>query len=298
MGNITTGGTGKTPVVEFIARYLREKGKRAAIVSRGYAARIRQGESAEESLCNDEHLLFQENIPDIPSILHKDRVKGGLEAIQRFQAECLVLDDGFQHLRLQRDLDIVIIDALNPFGFGQVLPRGLLREPLSGLKRSGVFVLSHVDQCSSDEVRSITDRLHEIAGHVPIVETIHKPVWIESAKGNTRLDIHCLEGKKVFAFCAIGNPLSFRKSIEGLGAELSAFRAFPDHHVYTDCELKQLQAEAQRVKPDAIVITQKDKVKVKNSLDMWSFPLWTLKIEICIVKGLDVFEDKINAVLN
>ena len=299
VGNITTGGTGKTPLVEYIARYIQGKGKKVAILSRGYAANLRQASgSLSKNNCNDEYLLFKENIPDIPNLLNKDRLKSGLEAINRFQAECLVLDDGFQHLQVARDLDIVIIDALNPFGFEHMIPRGLLREPLEGLKRADMIILSHADQCSSDKVVFITDRLREITGDVPVIETVHKPICLESAKDTTKLDIDCLCGKRVFAFCAIGNPASFRKSIENLGAGIAGFRVFPDHHVYTPSELQKLNAEAQSIKPDAIVITQKDRVKIGNNLGIWDFPLWTLKIEVRIVNGCEIFENKINAILN
>ena len=299
VGNITVGGTGKTPVVEHIARYLRAKGKRVAILSRGYAANIRQETTfPDKNICNDEYLLFKENIPDVPHLLNKSRVKGGREAIKRFQAECLVLDDGFQHLRLARDLNIVIVDALNPFGHEQIIPRGMLREPLEGLKRANMILLSHVDQCSRDKITVITNRLRKITGGVPVIETVHKPICLESAKDATKLDIHCLRGKRVFVFCAIGNPVSFRKSIEGLGAEIAGIRVFPDHHVYTLSELQGLNAEAQSMKPDAIVITQKDRVKIGNNLSIWDFPVWTLKIEICVVNGREIFENKINAILN
>ena len=299
VGNITMGGTGKTPVVEYIARYLHKKGKRVAILSRGYAANIKQANRTQpKGVFNDEYLLFKENIPDIPNLLNKDRIKSGLEAIKNFQAEYLLLDDGFQHLRMERNLNIVIIDALNPFGHNHVLPRGMLREPVEELKRADMFMLTHVDQGNRDTVSSIIDRLSEIAGYVPVVETVHKPICLESANDATQLDINCLNGKKVFAFCAIGNPVSFRKSIEILGADVLDFRVFPDHHVYTPFELRKLNEAAQRIKPEAIIITQKDRVKIKNHLTLWDFPLWTLKMEISIVKGYEIFENKINAILN
>ncbi|HHT9129635.1 MAG TPA: tetraacyldisaccharide 4'-kinase [Candidatus Brocadiaceae bacterium] len=299
VGNITMGGTGKTPVVEYIARYLQKKGKRAAILSRGYAANIKQANSTQpKGVFNDEFLLFKENIPDIPGLLNKDRIRSGLEAIKNFQAEYLLLDDGFQHLRLERDLDIVIIDALNPFGYEHVLPQGMLREPVEELKRADMLILTHVDQCNHDTVKAIVNRLSAIAGHVPVVETVHKPICLESAKDATQLDINYLYGKRVLAFCAIGNPVSFRKSIETLGAEVLDFRVFPDHHVYTPSELRKLNEAAQRIKPEAIIITQKDKVKIKNHLALWTFPLLALKMEISIVKGYEIFENKINAILN
>lgn len=293
------GGTGKTPIVEYISRYLQKKGKRVAILSRGYAATLRQENSfLAKNVCNDEYLLFQENIPDIPNLLNKDRVKTGLEAIEHFQAEYLLLDDGFQHIRLARDLDIVIIDALNPFGYEHMVPRGMLREPLKELRRANLIFITHADQCSHDKIRSIIDRLDKIAGHVPVVETVHKPICLESLQDAGTLDITWLHGKRVFAFCAIGNPLSFRKSIESLGGKLLGFRVFPDHHVYTSSELRELNAEARRSVPDAIIITQKDKVKMRNTSGIWDYPLWTLKMEISIVKGCEIFENKINAILN
>ena len=299
VGNITMGGTGKTPVVEYIAKYLQEKGKRVAILSRGYAATIKQENSSlAENVCNDEYLLFQENIPNIPHLLNKNRVKSGLEAIRRFQAEYLLLDDGFQHIHLAKDLNIVTIDALNPFGHEHIVPRGMLREPLEELRRADMIMLTRVNQCSHDEIQSIIDRLREVARHVPVVETVHKPICLESLADAARLDIHCLHGKKVFAFCAIGNPVSFRKSIESLGGELLGFRVFPDHHVYTSSELRGLNTEALRIRPDAIIITQKDKVKIKNVRNLWDFPLWTLKMGVRIVKGYEIFENKINAILH
>lgn len=298
VGNITLGGTGKTPLVEYLARYLQEKGKKGAILSRGYAAAIRQksGDSAHNA-CNDEYLVFRENIPYIPNLLNKDRVTAGLEAIRDFQADCLLLDDGFQHLRLERDLDIVIVDALNPFGYNYLSPRGMLREPLDALKRADVIVLTHVDQCSQDTIDRVIDRLRKIAGHIPVVKTVHKPVCLETQQG-LRLDVQGLAGKKVFAFCAIGNPVSLKKSIENLGAKVLGFRTFPDHHAYSLNDLKKLNEESQRLMPDAIITTQKDKVKIKNDDVAWGIPLWTLKMEIRILEGCGILESKIDAVFN
>ncbi|MGQ3684783.1 MAG: tetraacyldisaccharide 4'-kinase [Candidatus Loosdrechtia sp.] len=298
VGNITIGGTGKTPVVEYVSKYLRGKGKRVAILSRGYASRIKQNNSSFEDACNDEYLLLRENIPDVPNLLHKDRVKTGLKAIQYFNAEYLVLDDGFQHLRLIRDIDMVVIDALNPFGYEEIIPCGMLREPLRDLGRAGMIILTHVDQCGHDKVRFIIGRLNKLAEDVPVIQTVHKPVCLELVDNASSLDVCYLYGKRVFAFCAIGNPVSFRKSIEGLGCVLLGFRIFPDHHIYTVSELKELNSEAQRNKPDAIIITQKDKVKIKNVQGIWDFPVWVLKMEIGIIKGNEIFENKLNTLLN
>ncbi|MCF6157213.1 MAG: tetraacyldisaccharide 4'-kinase [wastewater metagenome] len=298
VGNITMGGTGKTPVVEYISKYLQKKGKRVAILSRGYAARIKQNNQRDEGVCNDEHLLLRENIPEVMNLLNKDRVKSGLEAIQHFKAECLLLDDGFQHLRLARDLDIVIIDALNPFGYEQIIPRGMLREPLKELRRASMIMLTHVDQCGYGRINFIASRLQEFAKHIPVIQTVHKPIHLESIESDQVFDVSNLNGRRVFAFCAIGNPASFRKSIEDLGAKLTGFHIFPDHHIYTSSELRALNREAQSSRPDMIIITQKDKVKIMDNINIWDIPVRVLKVEICIIKGQEIFENTINAILN
>lgn len=300
IGNITTGGTGKTPLIEYISKFILSRGQRKiAILSRGYAAKItKENVSKGCKVFNDEYLVLAENIPGIPVLLNSNRVKSGLKAIEWLQTEYIILDDGFQHIRLARDLEIVIIDALNPFGYEYLIPRGLLREPLEGLKRADMIVLTHVDQCHPEMIGTIIKRLMKIASNISIVETIHKPIYVESIKNRTRFDTSCLHGKKVFAFCALGNPYSFRKNLESLGAELLDFRIFPDHHIYTTSDLNMLNAEARRINPDVIVTTQKDNVKLKDTLQLWDFPLWMLKIEICIVKGKEIFEEKMNQLFN
>lgn len=299
VGNITTGGTGKTPVVEYLAKYAGKKGKRVIIISRGYAPMMQQGKNAASSeMCNDEHLLFKENIPGIMNILGKDRVKSGWEAINRRQAECLLLDDGFQHLRLSRDMDIVLIDTLEPFGYEYTLPRGLLREPLKGLRRSDLFLLTHTDQISPEKKQTIINRLREIARDVPVIESIHKPVRLVLTTDEKSFGTEWLAGKKVFAFCAIGNPLSFRKSLESLGAILAGFHEFPDHHAYTPSDLHILNGEARCASPDAVVITQKDRVKLGKDIARWTLPVVTLKMEICITKGSEILHKKLDEKLN
>lgn len=299
IGNITTGGTGKTPVVEYLAKYAEKKGKRVVIISRGYASKLQQGKNTvKNEMCNDEFLLFKENIPDIVNILGKDRVKSGREAINRHRAECLLLDDGFQHLRLARDLNIVLIDALEPFGYEHVLPRGFLREPLEGLRRADIFLLTHTDQISDEKKQVIIHRLNNVARNIPIIESIHKPVCLESENNEKSFNVTWLKGKKIFAFCAIGNPLSFRKSLKSLGAVLLDFHEFPDHHAYTPSDIKALNDEAKRICPNAFIITQKDRVKLGKHVNSWAFPLLTLKMEICITKGNECLDSTLNKIMN
>src|SRR5947209_3482800 len=169
VGNLTVGGTGKTPCVEYVARFFRRMELSVAILSRGYGA---------EHGPNDEALVLEENLPDVPHLQGADRVTLARTAVEELESEVLVLDDGFQHRRLARDLDIVLIDATNPWGHGYLLPRGLLRESPRGLKRAGVVMLTRCDQVSGDEVKRIRERVGQLAPQAAVVETIHRPAGL------------------------------------------------------------------------------------------------------------------------
>ncbi|MGR3311422.1 MAG: tetraacyldisaccharide 4'-kinase [Candidatus Brocadiales bacterium] len=301
IGNITMGGTGKTPMVEFVARYLSGKGKKVAILSRGYAG-VRSSEfgvRSEESFVNDEYLVLSENLPDIPNLLGKDRVKNAATAIGKYDAQCLILDDGFQHWKLERNLDIVVIDALNPFGFERLIPQGTLREPLRNLRRAHIFVLSHCDQCPQDSLDLIKQRLKQINDNAPIVETVHAPSHLESLYDHVNRETSWLNGKRVYAFCGLGNPESFKLTLKGLGARVSKFDYFPDHHFYNQAELDGIIKEAEGLGAEAIITTQKDGVKIKTlNTRVGAYcntPLLVLKIEVRILKGKDALCKMLNA---
>ena len=168
IGNITTGGTGKTPLVEFSVKYINKTGKKVAILSRGYGGNNSSQESNE--IVNDECLALRENLQDVPVLAGKDRVKSGEKAISDFGVDCVILDDGFQHFKLMRDLDIVVIDALNPFGGGNLIPRGSLREPLKNLKRADLFIISHSNQSNGQSIKSIYTTLNRINSDAPVCE--------------------------------------------------------------------------------------------------------------------------------
>lgn len=320
IGNITMGGTGKTPMVEFVAKYLSEKGKKVAILSRGYASRVMSQESGvkgkdsglkthDSRLTNDEYLVLSENLPDIPNLLGKNRVKSARTAIGEYGAECLILDDGFQHWGLERNLDIVVIDALNPFDLERLIPQGALREPLQNLRRAHIFVLSHCDQCLQSSLDLIKRRLKQVNDNAPIVETVHYPVQLCSLNqpasgGETLLSTEWLNGKRIYAFCALGNPESFRLTLNGLGARVSKFTCFPDHHFYKQGELDVIIREAESLGAEAIITTQKDGVKIKSlnpPLPPFSkggmvgiIPLLVLKIEVRVVSGKDALESALS----
>ncbi len=242
IGNITMGGTGKTPLVEFSARYLQGKGKKVAILSRGYGSHNHavvnektpdDGSFNTRDFVNDEYLTLRENLKEVPILLGKDRVQIGKEAVRDYGVDYLILDDGFQHLRIKRDLDIVVIDSINPFAGEHLIPRGALREPLENLSRADLFVLSHCNQSDEDTLKTIYTKLHRINADIPVCESIHKPVHIENVKDNSLFEPAWLNGKRIYGLCAIGNPESFAATLKELGADLIRFRIFQDHHFFT-----------------------------------------------------------------
>jgi len=294
IGNITTGGTGKTPFVEFTAKYLNEVGKRVAILSRGYGGNKSSREDSEN--VNDECLTLRENLRDVPVLVDKDRVASGEKAISDYGVDCLILDDGFQHLKLRRDLDIVIIDSLNPFGGENLIPRGTLREPLRNLGRADLFVISHCNQSDEQTIKSIYTRLNQINPHAPVCESAHRPIFIENITDGSTLEPEWLKGKMIYGLSAIGNPESFALTLKELEADLIRHRVFSDHHVYTKEEIDDVISEARSLGADAIVVTQKDIVKIRK-MNIKDANILSLKIEIQVTKGIKFFEKAIGTVL-
>ena len=297
VGNITTGGTGKTPFIEYIATYIKGKGINVAILSRGYGARTKENETF-----NDEHLMLTENLKDIPNLMGSDRFKTGNLAIEEYKANCLLLDDGFQHIRLNRQLDIVLINALNPFGYENILPRGFLREPLKNLNRADMFVITHTDLCTEEELKAIQERLNKINNQVPVIRSIHQPLHIKDFKNDVTLPMEWLNKKSVYAFCAIGNPDSFSRLLQLNSASVIKFKIFEDHYFYEKDDLTVMIKEAEQMGAEAIVTTQKDKVKIlkivtKDELHAHSIPLCIIKIAIKITEGRETAEKIIDKTL-
>jgi len=287
VGNLTLGGTGKTPCVEYVARFYRREGLRVAILSRGYGSVGGR---------NDEALVLEENLPDVPHLQGPDRVVLARTAIEELESEVLILDDGFQHRRLRRDLDLVLVDATNPWGHGHLFPRGLLREPPRSLRRAGAILLTRCDQVDEAALRSLRETVQNVAPNVAIVETTHRPVEMINSERLTALLNELCRGP-VAAFCGIGNPDAFRKTLQNLGASLEAFRAFPDHHDYTRVDVESLRAWAgQQAKDCVIVTTQKDLVKLRLA-KVGGRPLWALQICLHVEVGQAALDRKLQEVL-
>ena len=213
VGNITAGGTGKTPLVAWLAHWLRRRGLHVVLISRGYKARRQRP--------NDEALELQQRLPDVPHLQNPDRVAAARAAIAVLGCDVIVLDDAFQHRRIHRDLDIVLIDALEPFGYRHVLPRGLLREPLARLARAHVIGLSRADAVDAAHRAALQDEIHQLAPRAAWLELAHRPDTLVNAAGDTQA-VTRLQGRRVAAFCGIGNPDAFRCSLESLGYTIAA----------------------------------------------------------------------------
>ncbi len=288
VGNITLGGTGKTPMVAWVAQWYRRYGIRVAIVSRGYAA--------PKGVPNDEALELGRYLPDVPHLQQADRLAAALAAIRDHQAQIIILDDGFQHRRLHRDLDLVLIDALEPFGFDHVFPRGMLREPVSELRRADVVVLSRAELLERDEREEIRRRVLRHNSRVVWAETTHAPQYLVNYRGE-REAIRLLRRQPVAAFCGIGNPAAFRFTLESCGYRVIAFQEFPDHHPYTPADFERLAQWAKSLNVKALLCTQKDLVKIPLE-QVGDRPLWAIAVEIEIVRGSHELETKLQSLLS
>ncbi len=299
VGNITVGGTGKTPLVVWLCNLITQSPKlktqncKCAILTRGYKAR-----SKENADFKDEIAILAENCPDVEVIVNPDRVAGAAEAIDKYAAKILIMDDGFQHRRLARDLDIAAIDATQPFGYGKLLPAGLLREPVSSLKRAGALVITRCDQIADAELDELERKLRTTRSDMIIARSIHAPVYAKSMD-NKEISIEQLKGKKVFAFCGIGNPDAFLNTIKDIGAELAGSKVYDDHYHYTNACLADISERAGELGVDLILTTQKDWTKVisnfKSQISDFKSPLpfAYLAIEIKFLTG----EDKLTALI-
>lgn len=280
VGNITTGGTGKTPVVAFLANWFRDAGLKVGLLSRGYKSLTSQ--------VNDEKLVLDQLCPGLPHWLNSDRIQSAKQAVHEAGCEMLVLDDAFQHRRIRRDLDIVLIDALNPWGYGHCLPRGLLREPVSSIRRADLVFITRADLVHADELTAIRAELVRHQHVATVVELAFKPTSLVNCEGESRSLIEVV-GKRCVGFCGIGNPASFDQTLRRLGANVVDFVAFPDHHHFSEANLEQLAERAKFLSADILLATQKDLVKL-NTARIGGLPCWAVTIGPKIIRGDQVLE--------
>lgn len=251
VGNITTGGTGKTPAVIKIVKKLRSMEKKVAVISRGYGGsykgiKIINPDLDDSADVGDEPLLMARQLGGVPVVVSRDRHKGGLNLCSSGRYDFIILDDGFQHLRLQRDLDLVLIDSNLPFGNGHLLPMGILREPLSALKRADAFMLTRLNKLSN--VSALSSFLAKINPEAPIFKSYHKPVGLKVLKDSTLRDetVDFINGKKIIAFAGIANPGSFFEMITGMNGIIIKKKVFDDHEPFDTNDLELLDESVVR----------------------------------------------------
>jgi tetraacyldisaccharide 4'-kinase len=283
VGNLTVGGVGKTPMVEWIARWLRASGVRVVILSRGYGA--------EQGAVNDEALELELALPDVPHLQNPDRAASATVAVEELASQLLLLDDGFQHRRLARDLDIVLLDASEPFGFEHVLPRGTLREPVAGLRRANVIVLSRADMMDAAAREAVRRRALSFNPAAVWCEVQHRPVALVDSQG-ADYPLEQLQGRRIGAFCGIGNPAGFRHTLEALKCQVVAWKEFPDHHNYSRDDVDQLARSMREAGVEAVVCTRKDLVKLRVPA-IGGVPLRAVAVQLQFERG----EDEVKAAL-
>jgi tetraacyldisaccharide 4'-kinase len=284
VGNITVGGTGKTPVVMALARGLREKGISVAILSRGYKGRKPSGPLVSDGKnillspgeSGDEPFLMAQTLRVIPVLAGRDRFENGQMALQQFGVRVLILDDGYQHLRLHRDLNILLIDSQIGFGDQTLLPRGILREPLAYLRRAHVFLLTKAEQPGT--YQQLETILHEINPSSRVFHSHYEPTGLISPEGKWE-ELHSLQGKRVLAVSGIANPNYFYSLLKRCGMTILGEMVLPDHYFYTARDLISIQEKVRNL--DWVVTTEKDMVKLKI-LNIDYLPIRALRIELRI----------------
>ncbi|QDT63646.1 tetraacyldisaccharide 4'-kinase [Calycomorphotria hydatis] len=276
VGNLTTGGTGKTPVVAYLANWFRARGGRVGLLSRGY------GNSTDDDSGNDEKRVLDQHCDGIPHWQDRNRVRIARRAISE-GANVLVLDDGFQHRKLDRDIDLVLIDATNPWGFDSLLPRGLLREPVGSLKRAGIVAITRADQVDPFSLNAIEDRVRGINPSVTIVHIAFEVTGLINANGE-QIEREQIGELTWAAFCGIGNPTGFERTLESIGCVPSSMTIFPDHHHFTGLSLARIVDAARVAGANAIICTEKDLVKIDRD-QLAGLPLWAVRIEARVTQG-------------
>ncbi|MDY4696663.1 tetraacyldisaccharide 4'-kinase [Selenomonas sp. WCA-380-WT-3B 3/] len=302
LGNVTVGGTGKTPTAQRLASDIRDMGYRVVILNRGYRAKwhgkigiVSDGHRLHMSSAQagDEAFMLAKHLPEVPVLIGAERAVTGQYAIDHFGAEVAILDDGYQHWQLERDMDILLVDAVNVFGNGYILPRGTLREPISHISRADVCLMTKVDQAAEGSCEYIRETVHKYNAQAQIVESIHQPRcfipladWYADIAGDG-IDIGRMKGRKIMAVSAIGNPASFEQTLSDLGAVILESLRYPDHHDYNMQEMVDILHQAEAMGAEAIVITEKDAVKIPAEVIHagYDIPVYVICVEVNFQQG-------------
>lgn len=322
VGNLTVGGTGKTPFVLYLAEKLvhpvrseqelvnkssqntnSQNGNASNVASRKVGILTRGYGSNTKATEDDENMALPDNVI---RAINPDRFSAGQKLIKEQGVQTIILDDGFQHLCLRRDVDIVLIDATNPFGKGRLMPAGILREPLAALKRADIFVITHADLVTSEQLSALEQKLKKY--NKKIVHAIHKPQYLVSispspqpspleGEGRERGNLYSvaeiplseIKGKNIWEFCGIGNPFQFHKTLNAL-CNIKGLSVFPDHYYYSQPDLQTMFLKARMEKAEAFVTTEKDALRLKGVKIPGDIPCYYLKIKIEVTQGKDIID--------
>ncbi len=312
IGNLTVGGTGKTPVAEMLARELQSRGRRVAILSRGYKSvprpflqRLRnklfkhldlfpprivsdgQNVLLDSRRAGDEPHMLAKNLPGVCVLVDKDRVKSGVHALRHFDSDILLLDDGLQYQRLRHRMDVVLVDRQSPFGNERLLPRGTLREPPANIHRASFII---VTKSSPEPDTALLERLRRLNRTAPIIECNHAPRHWQDIRTGERYPLAHLRGRHVGAMSGIARPESFEEGVRQLGARVEIAKGFADHHRYTKKEILRFLEWCDRRSLDALVTTEKDAVRFPD-IDAPQVPMLFLRVEIEIIRGRENWDD-------
>lgn len=317
IGNLTVGGTGKTPVVEMFARTLQDGGRRVAILSRGYKSKkppllrrlqrkwlgldrrkprvVHDGQRLllDSRFAGDEPFMLAKSLGNVVVLSYKDRVRAALFAIQQMRCDTLLLDDGMQYLSLRHRLEICLIDSQAPFGNEFLLPRGTLREPPANLRRASFIFLT---KCDGRDQGALIERIRSFNRTAEIIQTTHRALYLQNLYTGERLPLETLQGKYVAAISGIARPESFEEKLTQLGAQLVFSKRFADHHSFTDLELAEFHERCVRRDLDFAVTTEKDAVRFPSKFEGLLVPIVFLRVEIEILSGQESWKQLVDRI--
>ncbi len=317
VGNLTVGGTGKTPVVEVFARELQKEGRKVAILSRGYKKKeppylqrlvgrltfrearqpprvVSDGSKLllDSEMSGDEPYMLASNLPDVCVLVDKNRIKSGRYAINKLRCDTLILDDGFQYMALKHRVEIVLVDRTNPFSNGHVLPRGVLREPIGSIRRADFIFITKSDRVGDAALRQ---RLEQLNPRAEIIECQHCPRYFQDMFRGDRMELAAIRGKKVTVVSGIAVPGGFEDELKRLGAHILQRCRFADHHRYGQQEIIDIVNESRKQGADAVITTEKDAVRFPK-LERCDVPVYYLRVDIDILSGAESFQQCISRI--
>ena len=299
VGNVTAGGTGKTPVVEILSKTLTEEGRKVAILSRGYRSKkkaitetgprvVSDGRHVllDSEMGGDEPFMLASNLPGVAVLVDKDRVKSGRYAVRQFGCDVLILDDGFQYRRLKHTHEIVLVDSTNPFSNGHLLPRGTLREPAKHIRRANFIFITK----SNGNTEILRAKIRKMNPTAEITECRHCPKYYKNAYGSDQITLEAIRGKKIVTLAGIASPISFENSIRKMGGTILFTERFSDHYRYRPQEIIDIINNADEAGADYILTTEKDAVRLPH-LENPKVPIYYMRMEIEILNGYDNFRE-------